>query len=186
MPLEEEILQLLDSEVLCLESELKLRMERLNYYEDYTGRSLIQLSDEDKINVEPFYLFPDQIEPSRYYYRLGLSDSERDRLLKEKSELYQKAIEIHSNRAYSADYLEALVYLSLVRTKLLHPQLDIRIHRPHDYIDWLDGHKYRFDDFFTLSTGSYGVQIKNSMHMLFSTSTDLQTFLQTTQVCRPY
>jgi len=180
-----EVSRILSSEGLCLEPELKLRMEQFNFYEDYTGRLLKHLSDEGKIKIDTINLYSEQQQPSRYYYKVELSNFERQRILKEKTQLYLKAVETHSNRPYSADFLEALIYMSLVKAKLLHPQLDMTIYRPHDYIDWVNGHKYRFDDFFTLTTGNYGVQIRNSLHMLFSTSTDLRTFLQTTHVCRP-
>jgi len=181
----QKIAEILSSEDLCLESELKLRMERFNYYEDYTGRLLKQLSDEGKIRVGNFNLYSGQTEPSRYYYRSGLSQPERQRVLIEKVKLYLSAIKMHSQRSHSADFLEALIFLSLVKVKRLHPKLCMTIYRPHDQIDWLNGHEYRFDDFFSLTTGNYGVQIRNSLHMLFLTSTDLQTFFQTTTVCRP-
>jgi len=173
-----EILDTLRFEGLCLETELKLRMEGKGFYEDFTGRKLIELAQQGLIKKGEFNLFPDQRKPSRYYYDKNLPLNDQKRLLNEKSYLYRKAMDIHSNRAYSADYLEVLIFLSLVKVKLTHPPLQIKIHRPHDYVNWINGHKYAFDDFFTIATGNYGVQIRNSIHMFSPTTSDIQDFLE--------
>ena len=180
-----ELTEIIDSEGLCLETELKLRMENLNFYEDYTSQSLERMSEKQEIRVKTFDLYENQWTPSRYYYHVGLSEMDRRRILERKRSLYQRVWEIHSNRAYSADYLEALMFLSLVKTALAHPQLKMAIFNPHDRIDWINGYRYAFDGFFTLNSRNYGVQVKNSLHTLFPTSTDLTEFLQLPPVCQP-
>jgi len=105
-------------------------MEGLGYYEDLVGRQLIRLAKQNQIKMKKFTFFPQQREQSRCYYKQELSLTNRESLLREKISLYTRAIEIHSNRAYSADYLEALIYLSIVRAKRMHPQLQITISPP--------------------------------------------------------
>jgi hypothetical protein len=84
--------EIIDSEGLCLETELKLRMEQLNFYEDYTGLMLERMVDKQKIRVKTFDLHENQWIPSRYYYSVGLSDEDRHRILERKRSLFSRSI----------------------------------------------------------------------------------------------
>lgn len=146
-------------------------MESYGIYHDVTAGMIDGLSQKFRQGIERI-----RGEEHPYIYDSSLSNSDLDRLVKEKRELYSRFLGILTDNRYSGYFAEAIVFLALCKTYCSYgEQLAMHILQPEQ--TWINGRSYKIEFPISVAGEVFGVEVKNNYMQLSPLSETVQPLL---------